>query len=156
MRSGPGRTPVRWAPAASPLPSPSFNPFLTMKTMLLPLRLAGLLATLALSTSLPAATEPAAPKGDSAIAYTPEQKIALDALDAELVRFDGRLAQITEPAYQAEVRRALDKFKQRRDTLRQAEFDQGKYDELRFEINVEYQRVMIWLRPPPTPAKKTR
>jgi hypothetical protein len=156
MRSGPGRAPVNWTPAASPLPSVSLNPFLTMKTMLPPLRVAGVLAALALTTSLPAATAPASPKGDSAVAYTPEQKIALDALDAELVRFDGRLAQINDPAYQAEVRRALDKFKQRRDALRQVEFDQGKYDELRFEINVEYQRVMIWLRPPPTPAKKTR
>jgi Skp family chaperone for outer membrane proteins len=121
-----------------------------MKTMLSPWVLAPILALLPVAVS---AAEPAAPKAESAIAHTPEQKAALEALDAELVRFDGRLAQVAEPGYREEVAAALKKFKQRRDALRQAEFDQGKYDELRFEINVEYQRVMMWLRPPPTPAR---
>jgi hypothetical protein len=49
------------------------------------------------------------------------------------------------------MRGALAKFRQRRDAVRAAAFDQNKYDELRFEINVEYQRMMLWLRPLPTP-----
>jgi hypothetical protein len=120
-----------------------------MNTMLFRWVLAPILALLPVALS---AAESAAPKAESAIIYTPEQKAALEALDAELVRFDSRLAQVADPRYREEVATALKKFKQRRDALRQVEFDQGKYDELRFEINVEYQRVMMWLRPPPTPA----
>ena len=32
--------------------------------------------------------------------------------------------------------------------MNQAAFDQGKYDELRFDLNVEYQRLALWLAPP--------
>ena len=33
-------------------------------------------------------------------------------------------------------------------------FDSGKYDELRFELNSEYQRVAMWLAPLRTPPRK--
>jgi hypothetical protein len=121
-----------------------------MKTNLLLLRFAVLLAATTTPFIAPAASEPSA-KTEPATGLTPEQKVAVEALDAELVRFEGRVQQITDAGYQAEMRATLGKFKQRRDAFRAAAFDQNKYDELRFEINVEYQRMMIWLRPLPTP-----
>lgn len=121
-----------------------------MKTNLLPLRFAAVLAAITLPFTLPAASTPA-PRPENATELTPEQIVALDALDAELGRFEGRVQQITDAGYQKEMRATLAKFKQRRDAIRAAAFDQNKYDELRFEINVEYQRMMIWLRPLPTP-----
>src|SRR4051812_4518923 len=116
-----------------------------------------LLTALALPPALPAASA-TAPKADVATELTPEQKVALEALDAELVRFDGRVQQITATGYKTEMQGTLAKFKERRDKFRAGAFDQNKYDELRFEINVEYQRMMILLRPLPTPppAKSAR
>lgn len=80
--------------------------------------------------------------------YTDEQKGLLAALDAELVRFDAMLAKDTDAAHAAFVKTLIDGFKVRRDAMNQAAFDQGKYDELRFDINVEYQRLALWLAPP--------
>ena len=126
-----------------------------MKNNLLSLGFAALLAASLAPVNLAAAAEPAA-KPENATELTPEQKVALDALDAELVRFDGRIQQISAAGYQAEMRTTLAKFKQRRDAIRAAAFDQGKYDELRFEINVEYQRMMLWLQPLRTPPPPRR
>ena len=107
------------------------------------------------ATGLPVAARGAetAPATEHHVTYTPEQKAALDALDAELGRFDAKAGLITDGTYKAEIRIAIERFKKRRTALRQAAFDQGKYDELRFEINVEYQRVANWLRGPITPQR---
>ena len=84
--------------------------------------------------------------------YTDEQKASLKALDAELARFDAMLQQDTDVQHKATVKAFLDGFKDRRDTMNKVPFDQGKYDEIRFDINVEYQRLAMWLAPPITPA----
>jgi hypothetical protein len=84
--------------------------------------------------------------------YTDEQKALLKALDAELVRFEAMLAKDDDAAHAASVKELLAGFKARRDTMNKVAFDQGKYDELRFDINVEYQRLAQWLLPTNAPA----
>jgi hypothetical protein len=98
-----------------------------------------------------AAAAPAA-----APAYTDEQKNLLKALDAELARFDALLEKDDDVQHKATVKAFLDAFKDRRDAMNKVPFDQGKYDEIRFDINVEYQRLAMWLAAPitPPPAKK--
>ncbi len=89
--------------------------------------------------------------------FTDEQKNLLKALDAELTRFDAMLEKDADVQHKATVKAFLDGFKDRRDAMKKANFDQGKYDEIRFDINVEYQRLAMWLAapltPPPAPKK---
>jgi hypothetical protein len=93
--------------------------------------------------------------GDAAPAaapeYNEEQKAALKALDAELNRFDAMLEKDDDIQHKATVKAFIDAFKDRRDAMNKAPFDQGKYDEIRFDINVEYQRLAMWLADPITP-----
>ncbi len=114
-----------------------------------PFLLVCLLQALLLSITTPvvSAQEAAA----AASQYTDEQKAALKALDAELVRFDKMLEEDTDLQHKATVKAFLDAFKDRRDAMNKVPFDQGKYDEIRFDINVEYQRLAMWLAPPLTP-----
>jgi len=95
------------------------------------------------SLSLRGATEPPP-------AYTAEQKTALDVLDGIIDRFDKLLAKDDDPAHHAATKARLDEFKVRRDELHSA-FDQSKYDELRVDLNLEYQRLASWMAPPKTP-----
>lgn len=117
-------------------------------------------AVLALAAPMFAAQPPAAaaPAAEAAPApYTDDQKALLKALDAELARFDAMLEKDDDIQHKATVKAFLDAFKDRRDAMNKATFDQGKYDEIRFDINVEYQRLAMWLAAPMTPpvaAKK--
>jgi hypothetical protein len=105
-----------------------------------------------LAFALPlASAQQAAPAAAVAVEYTDEQKAALKALDAELDRFDAMLEKDTDVQHKATVKAFIDAFKDRRDAMNKAPFDQGKYDEIRFDINVEYQRLAMWLAPPLTP-----
>jgi hypothetical protein len=97
---------------------------------------------------------PAAPA--AAPEYNEEQKTALKALDAELARFDAMLEKDDDVQHKATVKAFLDAFKDRRDAMNKAPFDQGKYDEIRFDINVEYQRLAMWLADPITPPPATK
>jgi hypothetical protein len=68
------------------------------------------------------------------------------------VRFDALLEKDDDVQHKATVKAFIDAFKDRRDAMNKAPFDQGKYDEIRFDINVEYQRLAMWLADPITPA----
>src|SRR5688500_2643598 len=70
----------------------------------------------------------------AAIEYTAEQKFALKALDAELARFDATLAKVPDQQYRNQSKVYLDILKLRAMGIRK-EFDQTRYDELRFDIN---------------------
>jgi hypothetical protein len=80
----------------------------------------------------------------NAIQFTEEQKFALKALDAELARFDATLAKVSDQQYRNQSKVYLDILKLRAMGIRK-EFDQTRYDELRFDLNAEYQRVALWL-----------
>jgi len=104
----------------------------------------------ALVFALPAATPAFAAASEApakAAEYTDDQKALLKALDSELTRFDAMLARDDDAAHAASVRELLSGFKTRRDAMNKVAFDQGKYDELRFDINIEYQRLAQWLLP---------
>jgi hypothetical protein len=94
-------------------------------------------------------------RGAAAVEAVPEysevQKASLKALDGELARFDAMLEEDTDIQHKATVKAFLDAFKDRREEMNKEPFDQGKYDEIRFDINVEYQRLAMWLAPPITP-----
>jgi hypothetical protein len=115
--------------------------------------LLGLIPAAVLAFAMPTiGAQQAAPAAVAAVpAYTDEQKTALKALDAELVRFDAMLEKDDDVQHKATVKAFIDAFKDRRDAMNKAAFDQGKYDEIRFDINVEYQRLAMWLAAPITP-----
>lgn len=115
--------------------------------------LLGLLPAAVLAFALPTiGAQQATPAAAAEVpAYTDEQKAALKALDAELVRFDAMLEKDDDVQHKATVKAFIDAFKDRRDAMNKAPFDQGKYDEIRFDINVEYQRLAMWLAAPITP-----
>lgn len=106
------------------------------------------------SAALAAETKSDAPAPKPA-ALTAEQKTALKIADNVIAKFTALLAKDDDAKHRAATQRLLDDYRKRRDALRQ-EFDQSRYDELRVELNLEYQRLARWLAPPnnPPPAKK--
>ncbi|MEO7413172.1 MAG: hypothetical protein ABIZ81_07430 [Opitutaceae bacterium] len=113
--------------------------------------LASGLMVLALCTvELPAA-EPVI--ADAQPGFTTEQASALEALKGELARLDPLLEKVEEPDHKAWVKHKVGKLKERFRELEKIAFDQTKFDELRFDVNIEYQRLALWLRPPLAPAK---
>jgi len=91
-----------------------------------------------------------ASKSPAPPAFTAEQKAALEKLDGVIARFETLLARDDDAKHKAATTAGLDDFKQRRDALRQT-FDQSRYDELRVDLNLEYQRLASWMAPPTTP-----
>jgi formylglycine-generating enzyme required for sulfatase activity len=87
-----------------------------------------------------------------ALEFTPQQIAALNALDAAITRYEADLARMPDAGQRARSDALLDVFKERRATMRRQRFDQVKYDELRFDLNVEYQRLGQFLAAPRTPA----
>jgi hypothetical protein len=83
-------------------------------------------------------------------AYTSEQKTALNVLDGAIARFETLLAKDDDAAHHAATKARLDEFKARRGEIR-ATYDQARYDELRVDLNLEYQRLASWLAPAKTP-----
>lgn len=90
---------------------------------------------------------------DGKPAFTPEQTAALETLKSEMARLDPMLEKVDDPEHKAWVKAKMDKLKERFQQLQNSAFDQIKFDELRFDVNIEYQRLAIWLRPPLAPAK---
>ena len=107
------------------------------------------------SSALSAETKSDAPAPKPA-ALTAEQKTALEAADKVIARFDALLAKDDDAPHHAATKVLLDDYKQRAAALHQ-EFDQSRYDELRIDLNLEYQRLSRWMAPPnnPPPAKKS-
>jgi hypothetical protein len=115
------------------------------------------LAMLASNPVFAADPAPAAPAAAvTAPEFTEEQKTQLKALDGDLSRFEAMLAKDDDAKHAAIVKGHLDGFKSRRDAMYAAPFDSGKYDELRFELNAEYQRLAMWLAPPKTPPRPAK
>ena len=111
--------------------------------------LRGLLVVAALAALAP--PSPGAESAPAPAAWTPQQKASLAALDRALTRFEALLARDDDARHQAATRLVLGQFKQRRDGLAAA-FDQAKYDDLRAELNLAYQRLAAWMTPPRIPA----
>ena len=115
-----------------------------------------LAAVLSLVLPVLAAAPAPAPKA-AKLEPSAEQTADLKALDLEIARFDAVLATVADAQQRASEKAFLDGFKDRRVALR-AKFNHDAFVELRWEIDVEYQRMVAWLRPaetPPAPAKKS-
>ncbi len=82
--------------------------------------------------------------------FTTEQKAALDVLDGVLARFEALLARDDDVHHKAATSAVLQDFTERRAALRQ-NFDQSRYDELRVDLNLAYQRLASWLAAPTSP-----
>jgi hypothetical protein len=116
--------------------------------MQFPLPAAGASAVALILLALVAqAAESPATAPTSAPSYAAEQKSALDVLDGAMARFEALLERDDDALHKAATQAVFEGFKQRRAALRQ-NFDQGKYDELRVDLNLEYQRLASWIRPP--------
>lgn len=89
-------------------------------------------------------------------AQTPGQETALAVLDRTIERFEALLERDNDTQHKTATAAVLSDFKLRRTTLRKA-FDQIRYDELRVDLNLEYQRLAQWMsspkNPPPANAK---
>lgn len=118
-------------------------------------RVLPIIALLFGSTALSAETKSDAPAPKPA-ALTAEQKTALETADKVIARFEALLAKDDDAQHHAATKLLLADYKKRRDALGQ-EFDQSRYDELRVDLNLEYQRLSRWMAPPnnPPPAKKS-
>ncbi|MEO7413058.1 MAG: hypothetical protein ABIZ81_06860 [Opitutaceae bacterium] len=81
------------------------------------------------------------------VEHTTEQKALLKALDDQLTQFEALLTKDENLSHAATVKANLATLKQRRDAFKRVTFDSGKYDELRFDLNVAYQRLHLWLAP---------
>ena len=112
-----------------------------------------LIAVLSLALPTLTAAPPPAKAEPSA-----EQQAEMKALDREIARYDAVLATVADGHERASQKAFLDGFKDRRVALR-AKYTHDAYVELRWEIDVEYQRLVAWLRPaetPPPPEKSSR
>jgi hypothetical protein len=140
--------------------------------------LSRLLAVSAVLLGVVAINVPAAEPA-TAVTYTDEQNVLFKALDDCLARFDSLLATDTDVEHQALIGAYLNGFhvhppaikeddallqlltgvfwpngfKDRAAALHKGPFDQQKYDELRMDIDVQYQRLTMFLAPPRTPPR---
>lgn len=90
----------------------------------------------------------------SAIQFTDTEKAALQTLDAAIARFDALLATVKDVHEKAAVVSFLDSLKDRRFHLRPG-FDGSIFDNLRLDVEIEYQRLVAWLAPT-KPTRSTR
>jgi hypothetical protein len=117
---------------------------------------ARLLLLLVIAVSALRAQAPATPAAPGE-ALTPEQQILFKELEVKFDALEAFLAGLPESQPRIETRRVLGEMKQRAAGLRR-KFDQGLYDEIRWEVNFEHQQMALWLRPARTrsPAEVER
>jgi len=84
------------------------------------------------------------------------QKAALAALDRAVAKFEALLVRDDDAKHRAATQAVFDDLKKRRDALRAGAFDQAKYDELRVDLNLEYQRLAAWMAAPVTVAPREK
>jgi hypothetical protein len=87
--------------------------------------------------------------GPDPSALTAPQRTSLAALDRTIARCEALLARDDDRRHQAATRPVLDGLEKRRAALAEA-FDPSKYDDLRSELNLAYQRLAAWMAPPVT------
>jgi Skp family chaperone for outer membrane proteins len=115
-----------------------------------------LLAVLAIATIGYVTAVSAAEQATSSVPqHTDEQKVLLKALDEELNRFESLMAKVGDAKYAEFLKAQLQEFRKRRDAILKVAFDSTKYDELRYDLVVDYQRLAQWFMPsvPPRASK---
>jgi hypothetical protein len=93
------------------------------------------------------AQTPAQPAADEPLSEA--QATQFKELDADFDRLQKFLSSLPDSQPRNETQRVLDFMKKRADEMRSARtFDQGRFDEIRFETNFEYQQMQLWLLEP--------
>jgi hypothetical protein len=78
---------------------------------------------------------------------TEEQQERLREIDREFARFDTVLQSVTDIQVRGGTKLNVDFLRKRVFDLR-AKFDQTRYDEIRYDMNAEYQRLARWIQDP--------
>jgi hypothetical protein len=73
-------------------------------------------------------------------------------LDIDIARLDDLIARYDEPVSRVNNHQYRNLFKARVEALK-GSFDQARYDELRYDINLQCQRIASWLAPLKTPPR---
>jgi hypothetical protein len=81
------------------------------------------------------------------IPLTPEQKTALQAVDARIAGIEALIAKIDDSAYKATSVGAVTDLKRRRVSL-EKNFEPGLYESLMHSVISRYQIIALWLTPP--------
>lgn len=104
-------------------------------------------ATLALAEdkSATASVAAAEQRAEHAEQLTEARKAALDMIDAQIDVIDASLASAPTEVDRSNAKARLDSLKERRSELRKA-YVQAKYDELKADINAEYEHVAAWTK----------
>lgn len=110
----------------------------------LSLVLVGALAAAASPIVLLAQEAPESPEASGA--FSEAELGALKPIDAAIARFDALLATVKDVHEKAAVKNFLDALKDRRHQLRPG-FDASISDNLRLDVEIEYQRLVAWLAP---------
>jgi len=100
------------------------------------------LAAPVLSSGQDAAAEPAAPVEDRSAEHK--------TLDVDLARLVGLFEQYNDPVHKLTILGYINLMKGRAEALKE-NWDQVKYEELRYDINLQCQRLANWLAPLRTP-----
>jgi len=105
-----------------------------------------LFITFAAPASLSAQEAAAAPAEDHSAEYK--------TLELDFIRLDGLFVKYDDPVHKLTILGYINLMKVRAEALKES-WDQVKYDELRYDINLQCQRLANWLAPlrtpPPTP-----
>lgn len=112
-------------------------------------------SVLATAASQPLLRAQEAPEtADASGAFSETELAALKPIDAAIARFDALLATVKDVHEKAAVKNFLDALKDRRHQLRPG-FDSSISDNLRLDVEIEYQRLVAWLAPiKPTRANR--
>ena len=85
---------------------------------------------------------------------TPDQKMALAAVDVRMAGVETLAAKIDDPNYRAEVARQIEDLKKSRLAI-EKNFDQGRYEVLMQSVISRYQVIALWLKAPPLPPPES-
>ena len=100
------------------------------------------------------AQDGAEPPAPATTQFSDTEKAGLKTLDDAIARFDALLATVTDVHEKAAVKSFLDSLKDRRFQVRPG-YDSSIFDNLRLDVEIEYQRLVAWLAPI-KPTRSTR
>src|SRR5688572_5878962 len=85
---------------------------------------------------------------------TEEQKLGFRELEADIARSEQLIASVPDPDLKALSQRTLDAVKVRMEEVR-GNFDPTRFDEIRFEVLIEHQRLARWADNPVLTVPRT-
>lgn len=100
-----------------------------------------------LAAVMTAAVSPVVMRAAEPKPLTEEQQAHLREIEKEFARFDMVLNSVTDIQVRGGTKQNVDFLRKRLFDLR-ANFDQTRYDELRYDMNAEYQRLARWIQDP--------